>query len=321
MSFCPVCGGTNFMDYNSEVLCVTCRIVIEFAEASLDSHLNSGTEKVNIGNSHISGLLPDLSGSLRIEGFGNGTAKRMYRWNYVNYFEKSITNFYKKTLDAITYYELKNFFRKSGIPVEGSWKLYDYQKYVDMNGLEVPVVNKKVVEKTMNIYKLMYHSDEGKKNFCHREKNKMGVISTIYYYINKEYDILVEKSQLAEMFGITKETVKEGNNRINKVLKKNPGLRKYINKVPFTLDDLLVKLQVKFPTMTDVEFQLIKIYAKRIKGTVIYYKSSPKSILAGILVNLLKMYQFSITETEVREKFDLSASTLNKYEKKVKNLF
>lgn len=355
---CPLCDGDVFTEYDCEMVCVVCHVSMGHVSADGGSRINFGSEQNDMSCTTVSGLLPDLSGNLKIEGFGNSCVKRMYKWKYVQYLEKMIIQFYTKTMNNITMYEFKSSFDRLGIPYEKGWSLeeflehakknkikydkdwtlsefqaaYDklkisYEKgwtinnfkdYAELNGIPQPPINKKMVEKTINIYKSLYMSDAGKKNFCHREKNKIGIISVIYYYVNKEYDIIFEKNLLCDMFNIDKEVITYGNNLVNKVLKKNPGLRKYINKTPLTLEDYVKKIDVKFPQITEDEVRLIKSYINKIKGTVAYYKNSPKTLLVGILTLISKNYTFSLSEEDIRNGYDLSQSTLNKYEKKLK---
>lgn len=311
---CPECQSTDFFEMDGETVCLGCRTSVSFQ--SYDGE--NGTPDNDSGNTYTTSLLPDASSKIMIQGLGNNRVKRMYSWNRITYNEKQICKFYNLTYELYSIYLIKQAIIKSLGIVPKFQDLARLKNYADVQGVIYPVINKRLLEKTINLYRLLSLSDSGKKNFCQRQNNKIGIISIIFYYVNKEYNDIYTKKELSQIFGVDKKIVTEGNNHINKVLKKNPKLRELINKRPITLSDFIEKLQMKFPKLTTDEINIIKRYVARIKNTVIALKGPPMVLITGILMNLIKMYNFPITEVDLQAVYDHSSSTLSKYEKKLK---
>jgi hypothetical protein len=124
---CPLCDGDVFTEYDCEMVCVVCHISMGHISADGGSRINFGSEQNDMSCTTVSGLLPDLSGNLKIEGFGNICVKRMYKWKYVQYLEKMIIQFYTKTMNNITMYEFKSSFDRLGIKYEKGWTLDSYE--------------------------------------------------------------------------------------------------------------------------------------------------------------------------------------------------
>lgn len=310
---CPECQATEFFEMDGETVCLGCRTTISF---NVYDGENS-TPDNDSGNTCSTSLLPDISSKITIQG-GNSRVKRMYSWNKVSYTEKQILRFYSIVSELYNIHQIKYAIMKTLGKLPEHTDLERLKNYAEMNGITYPPVNKKLIEKTINLYRILSLSDSGKKNFCQRQNNKIGIISAIFYYVNKEYNDIYTKKELSQIFGIDKKIVTDGYNHLNKVLKKNLKLREHINKRPITADDFIEKIHNKFPRMTADEIKLIKRYLSRIKNTVIALKGPPIILITGILMNLIKNYNVSFTETDLRNVYDHSSSTLNKYEKKLK---
>lgn len=316
---CQECGCQDFFENDGETVCLECRSTISFEAFDGENLIGSGSTDNDSGNTSSSSLLPDISSKISIQGMGNKTIQRMFTWNKVSYKEKQLLFFYNLIYSLYSKYLIKYALVKANVVIPNdSVDIERLKTLAEINSVSYQYANKKLIEKTIYLYNMLSMSDEGKKNFCQRQNNKVGIIAYIFYYINKEYNEIYTKNELSKIFNIDKKVVQDGNNHINKVLKKNPNLRHLINKRPVTLDDLIAKLDKKFPRLTDQELKLVKKYASRIKNTTVYLKGPPSVLLTGILMNLIRMYNFTINEKDLKDVYDHSLSTLNKYEKKLK---
>ncbi len=319
-SACPSCKESSFYEQNSELICKKCQIVVENLSQDTSSWLTFSES--NNTDSHISGILPDLSSNIKMDGFGSSAVRRMYRWTYVKYFERTLIELFNECINLCTIYEIRLSCKRTGTSIpEDTKTVEEYKLFIDSKGIKYERVNKRALEKTLNLYKLLCIDEFGKKNFCHRKVNKIGIVAMLYYYINKEYDEYYQKKHLAKIFGVDQKTITNGNNKINKVIKKDVKMRALINKTPIQIEDLLKKLDRKFPLLSLEELKITGMYCRRIQGTELSMRNAPVSILVGVLMNLIKKFKFSLTEADLIEVYCLSSSTLNKYEKKLKGFF
>ena len=86
---------------------------------------------------------------------------------------------------------------------------------------------------------------------------KNGIIAKCFYYACEEYYIMFSNKRLAQIFSIPREVVANGNNKINKQIKKNPTIFKCINKKPLTLKDYIHNISYLFTDLTESHVEII----------------------------------------------------------------
>lgn len=147
-----------------------------------------------------------------------------------------------------------------------------------------------------------------------RNPIKMGVLANCYRITakNNAY-IYLNKSELAEMFGIKVKIVSEGNKIINDLIIHNMDISKIVNQTPFRLTDYNISMKFYFPQLTEEEIDMISKFINRIKDSPLVYGSTPVSLFACIVYCIGTVYKISVNELFVREALKISASTLNSY--------
>lgn len=313
---CSFCGNSEFYDEGNDTFCNLCHALIE--NFRVDDTYNGGDEIAS--NSQISGIMPDLTG-MKLVGFGNASVKRMLQWSAVPYFDKTLHQYFREIMNNLTVYEIRKVVDAGTL--KNFTSLTDIISYAENAGIKYQIPNKKTLERTLDVYKILCtcREDVKKKNFCHRRDGKYGIIAMIFYYVNKEFDIYYPKKRLASMFGIKPDDISTGSNRLNKVLKENVAIRKHINKTSMSPLDLLKNIQKNIPCITNAEKAYLRFCILKMKDFAIYQTSPPIVILTGTLMNLLRKFKTSYTVNDIHKAYMSSLSTLNKYEIKLKGFF
>ena len=147
-----------------------------------------------------------------------------------------------------------------------------------------------------------------------RDPIKTGVIAKCLYYAAKESYIYIGKKELAVIFGsIPTKIITNGNKIINNLIHTYPEVEAAFNLTPFQLKDFGISLSYYFPQLSDLEVLHVNKIINRVINGPLTINKTPVSLLAGILCNIIKKYEFNLTIAEVKSVLNISSSTINIY--------
>jgi transcription initiation factor TFIIIB Brf1 subunit/transcription initiation factor TFIIB len=146
-----------------------------------------------------------------------------------------------------------------------------------------------------------------------RDPIKTGVIAKCLYYAAKESYIYISKKELSLIFNIPIKIVTSGNKIINNLIHKDAQVAEMFNLTPFQLKDFGMSLSYYFPQLSELEISHIIKFIDRVSDGPLTINKTPISLLAGILCNIIKKYNFSISISDVKTVLHISSSTINIY--------
>lgn len=153
-----------------------------------------------------------------------------------------------------------------------------------------------------------------------RDPIKTGVIAKCLYYAAKESYIYIGKKELSIIFGIPAKIITNGNKIINNLIQQYPEIEKSFNLTPFQLKDFGISLSYYFPQLSDLEVSHVNKIIDRVVNGPLTINKTPVSLLAGILCNIIKKYEFNLTVDDIKSVLNISTSTINIYTSALKPL-
>lgn len=305
---CTVCTGESFTQLDNLLVCDACNTVID--EILCDTKVHRGKDSNDdYCSGTINSIIPEISTNTFIAGRRNGMLKKMHQWNNSSYIEKVALKNHSYLTEVCTRYNKIKALIAIGIKCTADMPNDEINKLISEHNVTYKKPNKSIINDAIINYKII------NKYITSRIPIRIGIIAKCYYYACKEYYIIISNKELAKMFNISTEVVSKGNNKINGRIKKIPELRERFNKKSIRLDDILYRLTYHFEQLSQDHMEILQRIVRRIKNNVNTKRNDPRSILAGILNNCIKVHSFPLTTADLLKELYISSSTLSKYTK------
>lgn len=180
------------------------------------------------------------------------------------------------------------------------------------------ITNTLIINETTKLFTIL------NKLLCRRTPIKFGILANAFRYVSKNYYRLYSYKELAKMFNIKKKIITKSNKIINALCKENIKIKNMINQKPIKLIDYSLTIKDKFPEFNKDDMRILDEIMVAIEGTLINKCNEPKSILAGLIVNLIELtprLKLQISRSMIRSRLNVSSSTVIEYKEHTSPFF
>lgn len=281
---CDICGSNEFIENNGSILCSSCLTTKKKIQykSSITESETSTTNTLFI------------NGKLSIGVYGKACQlQNQFKYISVPYEEKSIRKTYEEIVKLV-------------------------KAYIELHKLNYQTSQiEDLVADSITLYKEVVLCDKKRRN-----RKKKGLIAVCFYYRAKEQYMNWSEKELAEIFDIDIKYITSSFNIVNIACSENPKLLKKINDSPIRPIDILDKIELKFPELTNDDIDLLRLYINRISNLPLCLYNTPGPVVSGVLYAYCKLKNKPINIKTISTRLSVSDSSVRQYyEKFSKNIY